>query len=70
MLGYDFEENKYDKKFILNNFLHIVLDDFPKITPDTVQQEIIHASYNLDINKIDNWKIKNSDFIEKVFNYE
>jgi len=68
LLGYDFEENKYDKKFIFNDLsVYEVLDDFPKLTSNIVHSAIVHASYNLDINKIENWKIPTSQFEEKVF---
>ena len=68
LLGYDFEENKYNKKFIFNDFsTYEVLDDFPKITSNTVQSAIIRANYELDINKISNWKIETSHFDKKVF---
>ena len=68
LLGYDFEENNYNKKFIFNDFsTYEVLDDFPKITSNTVQSAIIRANYELDINKISNWKIETSHFDKKGF---
>ena len=68
LLGYDFEESKYNKKFMVNDFsIYEVLDDFPKITNATVEPAIVQANYNLDINKIENWKIETLDFEEKVF---
>ena len=63
MLGYDFEEFKYDKKFIFNDLsIYKVTDNFPKITTNTVKSAIVRASYELDINKIENWKIQKSHF--------
>lgn len=71
LLGYDFEENKYNKKFIFNDLsVYEVLDDFPKITSNILKPAIIRASYEIDINKIKNWKIETLDFYKKVFKNE
>ena len=59
------EEINFDE-----NFATEVLDDFPKITSNILKPAIVRASYEIDINKIKNWKIETLDFYKKVFKNE